>query len=617
MIPQKIGRYEVEAELGRGGMATVYRAYDPRFKREVAVKVLPREFLHDPQFRTRFEREAQTIAALEHPAIVPVYDFGEEEGQPYIVMRLMTGGSLAERLVKGPLPLAEAARIFHQLASALDKAHARGMIHRDLKPGNILFDADGNPCISDFGIVKLTEATATFTGTGVVGTPAYMSPEQARGDRSLDGRSDIYALGAILFQMLTGRLPYEADTPMGIAIKHLTEPTPRILAAKPDLPPACEDVIQRAMAKNRDERYPTANGLAEALATLAGGAAQRPAIPGVAEAPAPETQAAVGEGAALPLTRPEEPEQLITPARAKPVLAPTMARRQPAARARRWGWVLAGVIGLGGAALGAALWLGRGETPPPAGPTATGTATPTVTRTRAPTLTSTFTSTPLPTATPTVRPSATPIPRPAWVADFAEPILTAIAKRTPDFEDDFSTDNGGWSFGVSHQPEQGLLLIQNGRLRLYLTGTGVQVGHAEHQAARFSDIVLTVDAMLEAGSGDWAGIAWRGGDPGSLGVEFSADAGDWSLGACYGSCQTLSSGRIPDFSLTGWAPVTVIAKGTEYAVYVNDSPLTYVDDVDRPAGSRISLYVWSGTQSDVTILSFDNVRIWDLGQSGP
>src|SRR5574341_756277 len=158
MAVHKIDRYEVQAELGRGGMATVYRAYDPRFKRTVAVKVLPREFLHDPNFRARFEREAETIAKLEHAAIVPVYDYGEQDGQPYLVMRYMTGGSLAERLRNRPLSLAEAARILGQLAPALDKAHSKGVIHRDLKPANILFDDAGNPHLSDFGIARLVQS---------------------------------------------------------------------------------------------------------------------------------------------------------------------------------------------------------------------------------------------------------------------------------------------------------------------------------------------------------------------------------------------------------------------------------------------------------------------------
>ena len=268
MSVERIGRYEIERELGRGGMAVVYLARDPAMKRQVAVKVLPRQFTHDPQFRTRFQREAEIIAALEHPHIVPIYDFGEHEDQPFIVMRYMPGGSLADRLKQGSLSVAEAGRIIAGLASALDEAHSKGVIHRDLKPGNILFDHHNEPFISDFGIAKLSEATAALTGTGIIGTPAYMSPEQARGDKHIDGRSDIYALGSILFEMLTGKQPYEADTPMGLAIKHITEPVPHILEARPDLPPACEMVITQVMAKSPSERFPTASALAAELSAL-------------------------------------------------------------------------------------------------------------------------------------------------------------------------------------------------------------------------------------------------------------------------------------------------------------------------------------------------------------
>jgi serine/threonine-protein kinase len=264
MEPQKFGRYEIKAEIGRGGMATVYHAYDPRFEREVALKVLPREMLHDPQFRTRFEREAKTIAMLEHPAIVPVYDFGEEDGQPYFVMRYMNGGSLTDRMKNGPLNIQEVAHLFGHLAPALDEAHAKGIIHRDLKPSNILFDQYGEPYISDFGIAKIAATQANMTGSAIVGTPAYMSPEQAQGE-SIDGRSDIYGLGVIIFELLTGKKPYQGDTPMSVVVKHITEPVPHILDVKPDLPPAIEAVIEKAMAKDRNERFSTVRALTYAL----------------------------------------------------------------------------------------------------------------------------------------------------------------------------------------------------------------------------------------------------------------------------------------------------------------------------------------------------------------
>ncbi len=265
MTPRKIGRYEVKSELGRGGMATVFLAADPLIGRDVAVKVLPREFLHDPNFRGRFEREARTIAMLEHPAIVPIYDFGEQDGQPYLVMRYMKGGTLGDLIKQGPIPVDEAADILKRLGAALDHAHSRGVIHRDLKPGNILFDETGHPFLSDFGIVKLAQATATFTGESIIGTPAYMSPEQVHGDKEIDGRSDIYTLGVILFEMLTGQMPYRAETPAKLMMAHVLNPVPRIHDVRPDLPQGADDIIGKALAKSPDERFSTASDLTVAL----------------------------------------------------------------------------------------------------------------------------------------------------------------------------------------------------------------------------------------------------------------------------------------------------------------------------------------------------------------
>jgi serine/threonine protein kinase len=264
MIASNIGRYEVKYEIAQGGMATVYHAYDPRFERDVAIKVLPTALLHDPQFRTRFEREAKMIALLEHPAIVPVYDFGEENGQPYIVMRYMSGGSLTDRLKDGALSLEETSQMLNRLAPALDAAHARGIIHRDLKPGNILFDQYGNAYLSDFGIARLASgsSSATLTGQAILGTPAYMSPEQVQGEKAIDGRSDIYALGVLLYQMLTGQVPYQADTPARVMMMHVLEPVPNVLEFNADLPLDCEAVVEKAMAKDPDQRYSTANELA-------------------------------------------------------------------------------------------------------------------------------------------------------------------------------------------------------------------------------------------------------------------------------------------------------------------------------------------------------------------
>ena len=388
MVPKHIGRYEIISELGRGGMATVYLAHDPNFDRNVAVKVLPREYLHDPQFRARFEREAQTIAQLEHPAIVPVYDYGETEpdpvsgagGQPYIVMRLMPGGSLADHLRSGPLPVAEAARLITRLARALDKAHDKGIIHRDLKPANILFDEDRHPYISDFGIAKILQSAGTLSGT-VLGRPAYMSPEQARGERDIDGRSDLYTLGAILFETLTGKLPYESDTPMGQAVKHITEPVPRILTANPNLPPACESVIERAMAKDRADRYASARDMAAALDAIVKGQSPTEQITGALPVKVPATV-----GPTQPGVSPTESRHATPPPRRQPTMA--------------WGLLigagltltlLVGVLTAGGLALVVAF-------------RPTSTLTPTATHTATPSPPST------PTASATVAPSSTSAP---------------------------------------------------------------------------------------------------------------------------------------------------------------------------------------------------------------
>jgi len=227
-----IGRYEIKSELGRGGMATVYRAYDPSFDREVAIKVLPREFLHNPQFLDRFKREIKTIAQLEHPAIVPVYDVGEHDGIPFFVMRYMPGGSLSDMIKKGRFSIEDTARTIERLASALSYAHRKGIIHRDLK--------------------------------------AYMSPEQATGD-ALDHRSDVYGMGVIVYQMLTGKQPYNADTPMGVAIKHVTDPVPDIRLAAPDLPEEIGDVMKTVLAKDKNQRYASAVEFARALNQVAFG----------------------------------------------------------------------------------------------------------------------------------------------------------------------------------------------------------------------------------------------------------------------------------------------------------------------------------------------------------
>jgi len=267
---QRIGQYQLERFLGAGGMGAVYQAYQPRLKRVVALKLLPEVLSRQAGYLERFDREAQTIAALEHPHIVPIYDYGAEEGISYIVMRYLGGGSLEERLSeRGALPLKEATQILRQIASALDYAHRHGVIHRDIKPSNVMFDDHGNAFLVDFGIAKLLEATQVLTQTtATMGTPIFMSPEQWKAE--VYPASDQYALGVLAFYLVTGKPPFEATTPHAMMYKHVNEPPPPVHEVLDD--PAyvgLSEVILKAMAKDPHARYPTVMAFAEAFEAAA------------------------------------------------------------------------------------------------------------------------------------------------------------------------------------------------------------------------------------------------------------------------------------------------------------------------------------------------------------
>ena len=255
---QMLGAYRIINRIGQGGMASVYKAYQPSMDRHVAIKVLPGQLAESPEFVTRFQQEARIIARLEHPHILPVFDYGEDNGVTYFVMRYFEAGTLKTKMEAGPLPIQEIDRIFTQLADALGYAHARGIVHRDLKPANALVDADGNLFLTDFGIAKLLEsASPRLTQTdAIMGTPAYISPEQAQA-RTVDQRSDIYSLGIILYEMVTGRVPYVADTPLAVILQHVSDPLPLPSIVKSNISPAIEQVLLKALAKNPDDRFAT------------------------------------------------------------------------------------------------------------------------------------------------------------------------------------------------------------------------------------------------------------------------------------------------------------------------------------------------------------------------
>ncbi|MCP4419859.1 MAG: protein kinase, partial [Chloroflexi bacterium] len=380
MIPTKFGRYEIQGELGRGGMATVYQAHDPLTQRQVALKVLPQPLLDRPDLRTRFQREAEAIARLKHPNVVEVYDYGDQDGQPYLVMRLMQGGTLKDKMIDGPLTVAQTLPILHGVANALDAAHKLGIVHRDLKPDNILFDQYDNPYLSDFGIAKLGETHATLTGESAIGTPHYISPEQAQGDRPVDGRSDIYALGVVLFEMLSGSRPYDAETPLQVMMQHIMAPVPKISRRAKNLPPGSDAIISKALAKNPDDRFQTAASLMDDLAALG-----------------------------------------------------QIVRRQ---KQQRWGLWLGGAIALLLLLIGGGYWiLNQGFITPDSAPDAlivAGILTPTSTYTPTPTFTPTFTPTPTPTSTPTPTPTFTPTSTPTATPTFT-PTPTAVPSTTPTF----------------------------------------------------------------------------------------------------------------------------------------------------------------------------------------
>ena len=261
-------QYALESEIGRGGMSVVYRARDVRLNRPVALKVLPPELAYDPGVRMRFTREAQTAAQLSHSHIVPIYDVGDREGIAYLVMGYVTGGNLAALLAREPKqPLDEVRRIVCEIADALAYAHDRGVIHRDIKPDNILLDGtSGKALVTDFGIARAMEAGTRLTQTGIaVGTPAYMSPEQAEGVRDVDGRADIYALGVVAYQMLTGRVPFSGGSTMAVLLKHVTEPPRAIAELRPETPRPLREAVERALMKSPEDRWPTAMDLRAAL----------------------------------------------------------------------------------------------------------------------------------------------------------------------------------------------------------------------------------------------------------------------------------------------------------------------------------------------------------------
>ena len=262
---RQFNSYQIVAPLGEGGMAAVYKAFQPSMDRYVALKILPRQFASEELFIARFEQEAKVVAQLQHPHILPVFDYDQAEGYTYIVMPFLQSGNLTDLLTGQPLPLDQINKVISQIGDALDYAHSQGLVHRDIKPSNVMLDERGNCLLTDFGITKIVESSSKLTVTGsILGTPAYMSPEQGM-DQQLDGRSDIYSLGIMFYEMATGRVPFQAETPIAVVVKHMNDPLPPPRQVNPGLPESIKRVILKALSKEAQDRYATAGDMVQAL----------------------------------------------------------------------------------------------------------------------------------------------------------------------------------------------------------------------------------------------------------------------------------------------------------------------------------------------------------------
>jgi hypothetical protein len=371
MIGREIGgRYRLTAPLGEGGMSTLWRAVDQQLDREVAVKILRPQYSADPGFAARFRQEARAVASLAHPNIVSVYDYGTDPdgATQFIVMQLVEGRDLAAILKeRGRISTDDAVQVAIAVASALEAAHRRGIVHRDVKPGNILITDDGDVKVTDFGIARaVSEASMTVTGT-TLGSVHYFSPEQARGDE-VTGRSDVYALGIVLYEMLTGHRPFEGDSAAGVALKRLTENPPRPMVAGQPLPPGLEAILRRALEREPEKRFPDAGSFAEALRAWR---KEPDSVPAGLAGPRPAALPVGGEPTVYvppPVARPSDRAPYAGPPRQQ-------ARRvEPRQGQPWWIWLLAllavlllGIIGFLGAQVLSAL--SPSAAPSPSAPT--------------------------------------------------------------------------------------------------------------------------------------------------------------------------------------------------------------------------------------------------------
>ena len=563
---QSITRYHILEQLGEGGMATVYKAYDTRLERDVAFKVLRTDLFGQAvldQVLKRFEREAKSLAKLKHPNIVNILDFGEHEGMPYLVMEYLPGGTLKQKLGQA-IPWQDAVHILLPVARGLSYAHQHGIIHRDVKPANILIDENNAPILTDFGIAKLLEGTEghTLTGSGVgVGTPEYMAPEQGIGASAIDARADIYSLGIVLYEMVTGRKPYIADTPMAVVLKQMTDPLPRPTDFVPDLPEAVEHLLIKALAKKPEDRYENMNSLITAMEGM--------------------------------LTAKEKVE---TPVPVKQVKKQVPSRVKPSPK------VIRATVGIVGAlfviVLGFIMAPRIGDLT--ANPALTNTLKPSTTVT----LPATVTENSIPTITLTVkptrtaRPTSTATPLPAWVTDFAQPILTAIANHPPTIQDDFNDNSGGW-VQAPYCDRFSEMKLADGELNFICT--------AERSKMAYTNFVLEIDTRFLRGSSDSRfSIYYRKLYSFVIHIDGSMEI----------SRLDDPTRNIPWKANTGHQTnhILMIVRGNQFAFYVNNIPVYFFEDAHFFTREAISFDANHHPMYDANYpqIALDNLKIWDL-----
>ncbi|MBC7251459.1 MAG: protein kinase, partial [Anaerolineae bacterium] len=552
LIGQNIGQYRILEQIGKGGMATVYKAYQPSLDRYVAIKVLPPYFAHEEGFAERFIREARAIAKLTHPHILPIHDFGQEGDLSYIVTQYVEAGTLKDMLGQ-PMDPRRASEIISQIAEALDYAHAQGVIHRDVKPSNVLMDRGTWVFLTDFGLAKMVEASQALTASGVgVGTPAYMSPEQGQGLK-VDARSDVYSLGIVLYEMLTGRVPFEAETPMAVVIKHITHPLPLPRQINPDIPESVERVILKALAKKPEDRFASTGEMAAAL---------REAVSQIPTVPAVE----------VPPTAPVVEKVSVAPPPPPPPAAPPTERvevEKVSAPRRKVPWVWVGaaavaVVVLIGAALLAVNRPWEQETSLP-------TETPGVVAEERPT------STPLPpTSTPRPRPVRLPIP-----PDFTEVLMK------PNYDAMEKVPYGeGWD--IVEEDGNRVLRVQG------IREGGVSASYPE--GYEWTDYALTLKVKLVEGEETY--IYFRR-TPEQEGPVIVCKADGWELIEDPGWRVV---NFVPMDNIGQWRQIGVIAQGEQYEFFVDGESLFTHPGI--PPQGTIGLGVHEGA-----VALFDDLRV--------